>query len=77
MSLTTGALATLRGPAPSREKYPEWTVTRTERLPPSRKCKPELQTDVLISTLATSAESVARAFSSSFFLQQPFFLQQQ
>ena len=42
MSLTTGALATLRGPAPSREKYPEWTVTRTERLPPSRKCKPEL-----------------------------------
>ena len=42
MSLTAGALSTLRGPTPSREKYPEWVVTKTERLPPSRKCKPEL-----------------------------------
>ena len=42
MSLTAEALATLRGPAPSREKYPDWQVARVERLPPSRKCKAEL-----------------------------------
>lgn len=45
MALSANAVAALRAPAPSREKHPGWVVSRTERLPPSRKCKPELLGD--------------------------------
>ena len=41
MPLSAEALAALRAPSSSRERYPDWVVTRTERLAPSRRCKPE------------------------------------
>ena len=34
-------MTSLRAMSGTREKYPEWVVSRTERLVPSRRCKPE------------------------------------
>lgn len=39
--MSVDVIASLRPSSGSRERYPEWTVSRTERLVPSRRCKQE------------------------------------